>query len=424
MTHRVRTFAFILAGLLVLTFGATPARAADCAFQDANDNGIFDAGDTIVPAATWIGNPFTSTVPFVVPVGCEHILNVIPAPFPGVRVIAPKITFNGVLEILKAGGRGITFWADPAVSGGVGDGSINIGDGATLARIEGGGVNLIFTDTIPAVFQRSLTFLAAGPCTINKASLRGFVPTGSTEIGMNCNGDIIFRASTVIGSRVNIQSITGSIDARSFTALPVANLGNFCDDPVTNLTANGNNNGLLDAGDFPCQLDFNAIGPGIGVKNFADAAALQAFCGATEAGGANLFAAFNDPLIFIAEKLLDLRGGPGGADTILTGRYRVTMASVTDDVLTQNTQVNAGAGTPPGGHRITVAAHPTSVNRLLNDREDFFGPATGTLNIDGACYLSPNKVLVLNGMTVAGTPDPAPCKQFPADFTFQANIIH
>ena len=46
------------------------AKAGDCAFQDVNDNGVFDAGDTIVPDAAWIGGvAFVSNHPFVVPVG-------------------------------------------------------------------------------------------------------------------------------------------------------------------------------------------------------------------------------------------------------------------------------------------------------------------------------------------------------------------
>ena len=49
-----------------------------------------------------------------------------------------------------------------------------------------------------------------------------------------------------------------------------------------------------------------------------------------------------------------------------------------------------------------------------------FGPSTGVTNIDGACFESANKVQMgrdgVGNMNVTGTPNPAPCKQFPADF--------
>jgi hypothetical protein len=427
-----------------------PAAAADCAFQDVNDNGVFDSGtDIAVPDASWIGTPFISNFPFVVPPGCDHILANAPGPLLGIRVIATKIVFQAKLKINKAGGRGIVFIADPSQVPApvIGDGSIQIGPTSLAgpqAVIVSGGSDLFFPATVPAVFQRSISLFASGKCTITNADIEGFVPTGSTEIGINCHDDIVFRGSTVIGSRVNIQSIAGVIDARSFAPAAAGNLGDLCDDPVKNLQggagAPGNGDGLPNAGDFPCKLDFAALGPGIGVKTFPDQAALLAFCGASAIGGPNVFQAFNDPLIMIAQGNLDLRGvasPDGSGDTKLRGRYRVTLASVTGDVLAQFTEINhqpSGLGvTPPSGARIEIAAHPTTVNRLPDDREDFIGPASGTLNIDNACLQSVQKIVILNGMTVTGTPDTTPptlaaptppCAQFPADFVFVPAIIH
>jgi hypothetical protein len=419
MRRLFEVLALVVVGVPILLLAPHTAAAAPCAFLDANDDGVFNAGDTLLSDSQWIGNTLTTTVPFVVPVGCPTtgVLNNVPSPFPGVQVIAPKITFLGQLHILKPGGRGIVFWADPAVSGGIGDGSITIGNGSVEAQLEAGGSSLLFdAGTIPAVFRRSISLLASGKCTINLASIRGFVPTGSTDIGIDCNDDILIRASSIVGSRVNIQSITGTIDAKSLAAVGPGNLGNICD------SKSAAPNGILDAADFPCTITSADIA-GLGLpKTFADVNALSAFCGATAFGGVNTFAAFNDPLILIAQKNLDLSGGAAGATT-LSGRYRVTLASVEGDVLTQFAQVNHGSPPVPGGARIFVFAHPTSVNRLANDREDFVGPSSGTINIASACYQSPNKIVLGTGATVTGTSAPPPCTQFPAGFVFQVSAF-
>jgi hypothetical protein len=160
------------------------------------------------------------------------------------------------------------------------------------------------------------------------------------------------------------------------------------------------------------------------VTTFADATALAAFCGIEpEPGGVNSFLALNDPLTMIAQKVLDARGAPG-SDTTLSGRYRVVLASVTGNVLLQNTQVDHGPGTPPGGAKIELISKPTSLNRLQNDHEDFFGPGSGTIDITSACLSSGRKIFVMTGDAVNGVPDPAPCAQFPADFTFSLNILN
>jgi hypothetical protein len=362
MRKLLQVLALLFAGLPVLFLAPRYAAAVPCAFLDANDDGIFNAGDTLLNDSEWIGHKLMATVPFVVPVGCptSGVLAKIPAPFPGVEVIAPKITFLGQLHILKPGGRGVVLWADPAVSGfsgtpGVGDdGSITIGNGAVEAQLEAGGASLLFdANTTPAVFRRSISLLAAGKCTINKATIRGFAPTADTDIGIDCHDDILIRATTIIASQINIQSITGDVDA--YSGIPV---------------------------EVPSH-----------------------------------FTAFNNPLLMIAQKDLDMSGAT------LSGRYRVTLASVEGNVVTQNTQVDHGAGSPPGGAKIFVFAHPTSVTRLPNDREDFVGPSSGTIDITNACYESPNKIVLGTGATVIGAPAGPPCAQFPVGFVFKVSAF-
>lgn len=404
-----------------------------------NDNGVFDSGtDIIVNDAQWIGTPLVSNDPFVVPAGCNFLLSSAPGPSLGIRVIAPKITIIGSVQILTSGGRGIVLIADPAKvpAPGLGDGSITIGSNkpGSLTKVFAGGVDTFIHanfPTAPAIDGRSIAIWAATECTFNNADVEGTVPTGSTEIGILCGNDAVFRGTTVRGSRVNIQSLTGVIDARSFAPLVAGNLGDFCDDPIKNTQggagAPGNGDGVSNAGDFPCTLDFNALAGVLGVKTFPDQNALLAFCGATGVGGPNTFQAVNDPLIMIAQKDLDLRGAPGGGgDTVLQAHTRITLGSVTGNVLASNTQINTiiPGGTPANGAFIEIGATPTTVNRLPVDREDLIGPATGTLTIGDACLFSVPAVKVLNGMAVTGTPDPAPCKQFPAGFQFVPQIVH
>ena len=76
-----------------------------------------------------------------------------------------------------------------------------------------------------------------------------------------------------MGSRINIQSLTGKIDGATIRrGRRLLSLAQLCDDPATNLTGNGNNNGITDAADFPCDLNLG------GVVSFPDAAGLQAAC--------------------------------------------------------------------------------------------------------------------------------------------------
>jgi hypothetical protein len=416
--------------LVVAFFGAAlpdvARAAADCAFEDVNDNGIFDLGDTIVTDAQWIGGTaFSTPHPFVVPAGCVlGPLVTVPLPLQGVVVTATKITFLGNLTYLPPGGKGVVLIADPAQTPqppGLGDGSITIGDGISSGvKIEAGGYNTLNRLLVPAIPQKSVALWAAGPCVINKAELIGNRPIQDTRVGVLCDGDVTIRDSTIRGSRVNIQSLEGKIDARSFTSAVGNNLANACDDPALNIVggggAPGNANGFLDPGDFPCQLNLAALSPS---PVFNNEAQLLAFCQDPNRGGRNVFQAFNDPLVMIAKTELDLRGVDGG-ETELLGRYRVTLAAEDGNINVSHTAINHGSPPVPGGAKIFLFADPAAINRIPASFEDFTGPSAGTTNIESACFESTNKVEIgrdaVGVINVTGTPDPAPCKQFPADF--------
>lgn len=413
---------------LVTSQDAAAHDPSGCAFQDVNDNGVFDGGDVLVSDPSWLGgNVFVSNHPFVVPVGCDHEFIVsLPSPLRGVRVIATKVRFFAVLRLLFSGGEGVAFIADPASvpAPGLGDGDIIVGDGATLAKIEAPGTNKLSL-TIEAVPKSSVAFWAAGKvgvadsgkCTVSKAELRGFPVTGSGKVGFNCKDDITIRQTTMEAAGINIQSLTGVIDARSAAAVAGPTLADLCDDPVANLVggagAPGNGNFLKDPPDFPCDLNLGVQFPGI--THFATVAALNAFCEVSGRGGVNVFKALNNPLIMIAQELLDVSGAPGGGgDTILQGRFRVTLVSVVGNIDTSDTQIN-NEPSPPVGAKIWLFATPTSVNRLPVEHEDFVGPSAGTIDIDSACYASPNPIQVGQdaggAINLTGVPDPAPCKQ-------------
>ncbi len=431
-----RSFAMLAAGALLLALSASPALAVhDCAFLDVNDDGAFDPGDIVVPTANWIGKTITVPHPFVVPAGCAHLF----ATSVGrTYVKATKIVFDGELRVFVRSGSPVVLEADPdAIAGaGLGDGSVSIS-----GKIETGGQTgqALFPDHVAgneAIHNRTITIIARGrtspaapgTCAFSGAELVTQYPQGSNDIGVHCNGDIVVRKSKFLAGRINFQSMIGSIDARATGPSALVSLGDSCDDPARNQApGKGNSNGVLDVGDFPCMLDLGGLYPG--TTTFADLEALLAFC--TISGGNNEFIAFNDPLIMIAGKTLDVRGfsAAGGAgDNLLSGRYRVTLAAVDGDMLLQNTQINnLFAPAPPLGAVITLASRPANgANRIDNDAEDFFGPFTGGLyNIDSTCLRGPQKVRYGNlTASVVGTPDPAPCKQFPADFVPMHDIIH
>ena len=415
IASRVRPLLLVAATALVTVLGTTQAYGVDCAFEDVNDNGFLDVGDNIVPDATWLGGAaFVSSHPFVVPVGCDKTLLAGPAVTNGVRVTATKITFLARLDYVPVGGRGVVFIADPTLvpAPGLGNGDLKVGDGVTPALIKAGGVNLLPATTI-AVAAKSVALVGTGECDFRIAEIRGNAPVQNTKIGILCTGDITFVASFVIGSKVNIQSLTGEIDASGAGGGGggLLSLVALCDDPATNLAGNGNLNGVLDAADFPCQLNLG------GAVNFADVSALASACQPFSAPpGGNKFHAFNDPLIMIAGAGVGNDVNVQGASIV--GRYRVTLAAEDGNLQTQSAVIDHGEQlglVSPGGAKIWLFADPNSIVRLPVDREDFFGPSAGSTNVQDACYQSPNPVQVgrdaVLAINLVGTPAPAPCKQ-------------
>jgi hypothetical protein len=306
---------------------------------------------------------------------------------------------------------------------GLGNGDFTVGNGVNLALIRAGGVNALPANTI-AVAQKSVALVGTGECAFNLAEIRGNAPIQDTRVGILCTGDITFRDTTVIGSRMNIQSLAGHINAGGSGVVNGGfSLAALCDDPATNTTGNGNNNGLIDAADFPCTVNLPAS------VSFADADELAAACEpVARPPGKNVFHAFNDPLIMIAGagegNDVDVRGAS------IIGRYRVTLAAEDGNLLTQNAVIDHGEQlglVSPGGARIWLFADPTTVVRLPVDREDFLGPSAGTTDVTDACYQSPNPVRVGQDggglINVNGVTAPPPCKQNPADFVPVLNGI-
>jgi hypothetical protein len=421
-------------GAMLVALSASPAAALhDCAFQDVNDDGAFEPGDIVVLTHDWIGKTITLRHPFVVPVGCDHAYV---ASIGRTHVKATKIVFEGKLEVFVRSSSPIVLEANPdAIAGaGLGDGSVTI-----TGKLHSGGQSgqALFPDHVAgneALHNRAITIVARGrtfpaapgTCVFSRADVSVEYPGGSNDIGVHCNGDMVIRRSAFTAARINMQSLNGTIDARSTGASAFVTLGESCDDPARNkVPGKGNDNGLVDAADFPCILDLGGLYPG--TTTFASKDALHMFCDIP--AGPNAFTAFNDPLIMIAGQTLDLRGhvAPGGSgDTLLAGKYRVTLAAVGGDVLLQNTQINHGPVPYPGGAVITLASRPATANRLDNDAEDFYGPFTGGVyDVTSACLKSGQKVRYGDlAAALVGAPDAAPCKQVPADFQPMANITH
>lgn len=449
-----RAFAGLAAGFLVLLLSSTQAQAVHpCACQDVNNNGICDPGEPEVAADEWIGKKYISPHPFLVPSGCDHIL----PKAPGLtHIVATKIVFEGELAIAVVNSAPVVLEANPNVipGAGLGDGSITV-----TGRIETGGQTdtRLFPDHTPeneAIHKRTITIVARGRttgpsdqhgdgvCNFLGARLSTVTPTGSNDIGIHCDGDITIRGSKFVAARINMHAhigahsgLPGKIDARATGLGAVASLGEACDDPVMNLSngalAPGNGNGILDAADFPCALNLGDLYPG--TTTFVTLDQLRAFC--EIAAGPNQFLAFNDPLLMFATGVLDLRGlpGPGAVgDTILIGRYEVKLASLTGDILLQNTNVSHGPPFPgPGGAHIKLASRPALYDLLYNDHEDFFGPfgtlsTPAVINIDSACLRSKNPIEYGDTGTtnVLGTPDAPPCAQYPADFVARDKFLN
>ena len=342
-----RLFLLMVALVFGLSLAQAPSvHAANCACLDLDDDGACTGADTALLDSQWLaGAPFTTTEPFLVPAGCNYVFSTGIVTINGVKVTAPKITFNGVLHITKPGGQGIRMIATGS------DGFTSKG-----GALKSGGVNGEFAP----LKKRSVMIVAeTGPCTFINASLEGVSPAQGTNVGVKCQQDVVLRGSKFIGALVNVRSVAGKIDAST------------------------------------APIDI---------------------CGQVPPA-ASLIASLNDPVILIAFLGLSVDNSE------VIGKYRILAVSQTSDISTVNSLMHNGT-TPPGGAHIAMFPHPTSVNFAQVDFEDVSGPSSGELDIDKACYESPQLVRVGQGATVTGTPDPAPCAQFPADFVFVLNATY
>jgi hypothetical protein len=387
---------FIVVGVPALSvFPAPVAAVPTCACLDNNDDGVCGGGDTILDSNDWLRGPgvglggnFVGSR-FLIPAGCS--ITVTTAPGGGVRVTADKVTIRGSFVSTPTGGEGALFHS-------LGDLFVEqVDPAANPPHVEAGGANKLAANVLAnaAIAKSSVAFKAAGTCSFLNASLRGNPIHASGQVGIQCNSTLDLHGSTILAAGVDIQSLTDVIDARA-TAGPPPALAIQCDDPVLNLVAGkGNNNGIVDAGDFPCQLQFNNVVEAIN------------FCVGEPLVAPNLIQAFNNPVEMIAEGdlLLDSPTAPGN---VVEGRFLVNLVSVTGKVDTDNAQIsNHTTGSPLGGARIFVFASPTSVNRVPVLKEKSFGPSTGNIEIDGACYMSFNPVFFGQGSALVGTPSAA-----------------
>ena len=199
------TLCLVLAAFVPGLLGPSPIEAAtNCAFLDLNDNGVFDAGDVQVLDSQWLaGAPFTTTEPFVVPTGCNFLFSSGFITIHGVKVTAPKITFNGVLHIAKAGGKGIRMIATGP------DGFTSVG-----GVLKSGGVDGEFAPNK----KRSVMIVAqTGGCSFKDATLEGVSPTAGTNVGVLCDGDVLFSNTKVVGALVSVRSINARIAVGTLT---------------------------------------------------------------------------------------------------------------------------------------------------------------------------------------------------------------
>lgn len=386
-------------------------QAHTCACLDGNgDDACGNVADTPIDDNDWLKGPavglggnFAGST-FVVPAGCNHTVTT--APSGGIRVIADRLVFDGTLISTPNGGEGVLFRiANDIVL-------------STGADIESGGINKLPNTLANAgVAKASVGLQAGGSCTIT-GTLRGRPETGSGQVGIGCQGDIDIHGATIVAAGVDIQSIGGAIDGSCSAggggggggACPANGAGLACDNPAIN--PNGNNNGVLDAGDFPCNITFNSV------DDVCD------FCGPPPQA-CNFIDAVNNPLVMIAKGNLDLGGATPAAENIIEGRFLINLVSEDGNVNLNNALVtNLISGTPSGGARIFVFANPASVTRAPVLKEKSFGPSTGTISIDGTCFRSSNKVHIGEDdgdpnppfLQLLGTPDPPSCAQNPADF--------
>lgn len=406
----------LLVGFLPIVMAPVgPAHAVlTCACLDVDADEACTVADTFLDDSNWLKGPTVGLggnfpgQTFLLPAGCSVTTTL--APKGGVVVNAAKIIIRGTYLSTQSGGEGTQFNA-------TGDVLVDQVDPlANRPKIESGGINKLPTGVLAnaAVAKSSVALKAGGICRIINADLRGNPVLASGQVGIQCNGEVDIHGSTVVAAGIDIQSLTGAIDAAA-TGGPQPPAGIECDVPVAlgglNQTA-GNNNGVLDAGDYPCTVTFPAGGGPFLNSHIID------FCEADPAVAANTFQALNNPLVMIAQ--LDLKlDSPSYPGNFVGGRFAVHLMSATGKVDVDNADVQNI--NQLGGAKIFITAIPTSLTRIPVLKETWTGPSTGNIEINGTCFVSFNDVFHGTGTTLVGTPAPPPCKQLPDGFTAVLN---
>jgi len=375
--HRL---AFVCLAALVLTaflFIPAEVQAHPCACRDVDGDGKCGPGDIPIDDAQWLGGVqlVDHVNGFVVPETCSHVLTT--APVGGVRVTAKRIVFSGSLAITPPGGSGVLLVADE---------DLVLTPGSSIIA---GGVNNLSTTLAAniAIARASVALKAGTTCRLLGTFLRGNPVSGFGQVGIQCGDDITIVGSEIVAAGIDIQSLRGDVDA-SHSALGPAISLRRCDDSRQN--PNGNDNGVIDDGDFPCSLTL----PG---PLAAGHDAVNAFCSPP-----NVIRALNNPLVVVSAGDADF--GLPGVGNELESRYRITIIAENGDVDLRNaTLTNAiPPVVPPGGPIISIFADPAGVTRFPLFREAATGPFSGAIDVTGACFQSPNPVQ-LNG-AVTGAP--------------------
>ena len=396
MTKRVAVLVMLVLGVLVGSELVHPlaAHAHACACRDLNDDGVCDGSDTAIDDSEWLGGTaFVDNVnTFLIPSGCDHTLATVPTG--GVRVTARRVVIGGTLALTPTGGAGVLFTA--------------LQDVVLLpgSQIIAGGFNNL-SQLLPAniaIARASVGFKAGTTCTLRGTSLQGNPVTGFGQIGIQCGLDIVIEGSNLLAAGIDIQSLNGRILGGSSAGPSLSLLP--CDDPAQNGSGKGNNNGIVDDGDFPCTVTFEAL---VGLSQVAN------FCSPP-----NTIRTVNNPLVMISRGDLDF--GHPGPGHVLAGLFRVQLYSEDGDVdVSHATIANAlPPGSAAGGAFIEIAANPSSVKRQPFLQVSATGPFSGEIDITGACFISAQAVR-LRG-TTTGTPAPAGCLPGSATTSLAAGV--
>lgn len=390
MSTLLRALAVLVIAGLPLAL-ATPQEAAAQACACLDKNGDLQCGgapDVLVADADWLNGPTSGQggnfplETFIIPEGCNKVQAA--AVSGGIRVTAQRIVVRGQLTSTPTTGLGVLFTASQAII-------VEPGAGGTRPKLTSGGNNNLANDLANAGIARASVGLKAGTtCTVLSADITGnpyATGSGTGQIGMQCGGDIHLHNNVMNAAGIDIQSLNGNILAHGAPAEPI---GAECDDPVTNLTGNGNNNNTIDGPDFPCRIRFD------------DTADITLFCTADPHLLPNVIRAFGNPLSMVAKGGIRL-DNPTYPGNILVGYFKMVFIAEDGSIDYTNADLLNHIPQPPipPGSGIYSFSNPVWVNRWPVLQETVAGPNSGTMTIAGACFVSAQTVFV---GTATGTP--------------------